>query len=88
MVLSGRIEVDVLLGVYCRVGAVLRLRMFNVYSDGCILTGVVWPDEPGKQMLGVDVVLSAGEEDGDSLTDEKLCIGVRKGRLSNCAMGG
>ena len=49
--LSDRIEVDVLLGVYCRVGAVWRLRMFNEYSDGCILTGVVWPDGPGRQML-------------------------------------
>ena len=46
--------------------------MFNVYSDGCILMGVVWPDGPGRQMLGVDVVLSAGEEDGDSLTDGAL----------------
>ena len=62
--------------------------MFNEYSDGCILMGVVWPDGPGRQMLGVDVVLSAGEENNDSLTGEKLGIGVRKGRLSNCAMGG
>ena len=62
--------------------------MFNEYSDGCILMGVVWPDEPGRQILGVDVVLSAGEEDGDSLTDERLGIGGRKDRLSNCAMGG
>ena len=48
---SDRSEVDVLLGVYSRVGAVLRLRMFNEYSDGCILTGVARPDGPGRHML-------------------------------------
>ena len=60
--------------------------MFNEYSDGCTLGGVVRPDESGRQMLGVVMVLSAG--DSDSLAGEKLRIGVRKGRLSNWAIGG
>ena len=48
---SDRNEVVVLLGVYSRVGAVLRLRTFNEYSEGCILTGVARLDGPGRHML-------------------------------------
>ena len=59
--------------------------MFNEYSEGCTLGGVVRPVESGRQMLVV-VVLSA--RDCDSLAGEELRIGVRKGRLSSWALGG
>ena len=42
--LSGRFGMKVLLGVYKRVGAVLRLRTFREYSEGLILTGVAGQD--------------------------------------------
>ena len=61
----------------------LRLRISDVYSGEEVL-----PEGPGRQMLGVDVVLSAGEGDSDPLTDERMGIVGRKGKVSNCAMGG
>ena len=48
---SDRSDVEVLLGVYRRVGAVLRLRTFKEYSEGCILTGVARLGGPGRHIL-------------------------------------
>ena len=48
---SDRSDVEVLLGVYSRVGAVLRLRTFREYSEGSILTGVAGQDGPCRLIL-------------------------------------
>ena len=48
---SDRSDVEVLLGVYRRVGAVLRLRTFREYSDGSILTGVARRDGSCRLIL-------------------------------------
>ena len=86
MVLSGRIEDDVL-----RLGVSSGLSGVNAGVG----VGEVLLDEPDKLKSGVAEMLFAWDGDGDPLTDERMETksgrkgnAGRMGNVSNCAMGG